>query len=133
MNALDALIRSRLATAQARLAQLDGVELEPGPGAHGRDLADAAQAGQDREARITDRERAREEIRALTDALGRVADGTFGRCADCGDWIALARLRALPLAVTCLECQAARERAVHAAGDEGPYDLPEMRGADDAR
>ncbi len=41
----------------------------------------------------------------VEEALRRLADGKYGRCADCGEEIALARLRALPFAIRCLSCQ----------------------------
>ena len=42
-------------------------------------------------------------------ALARLDAGLYGRCIDCGDDIAAARLRALPFAVRCLDCEDARE------------------------
>ena len=38
-------------------------------------------------------------------ALGRIRDGSFGTCADCGREINTERLRAYPSAKRCLECQ----------------------------
>jgi DnaK suppressor protein len=35
--------------------------------------------------------------------------GLYGDCIDCGDEISEARVRALPFAVRCLDCQEARE------------------------
>ncbi|MFN7147743.1 MAG: TraR/DksA family transcriptional regulator, partial [Myxococcota bacterium] len=48
----------------------------------------------------------REEIAATRAALARVGEGTYGRCARCHRPIAEARLRALPLAITCVSCAA---------------------------
>jgi DnaK suppressor protein len=48
--------------------------------------------------------RGREELEAVAAALGRLADGTFGTCARCGEAIPVARLRAEPTAQTCLAC-----------------------------
>jgi RNA polymerase-binding transcription factor DksA len=36
--------------------------------------------------------------------------GAYGRCADCGERIAAARLRVLPFAERCRECQSACDR-----------------------
>lgn len=44
-------------------------------------------------------------IRQLTDALERVAAGTYGLCGRCGEPIAPARLEVLPQASACIECQ----------------------------
>ena len=47
-------------------------------------------------------------------ALGRLADGTYGECVDCGVDIPYARLAAYPAAIRCVACQSrleAREQA----------------------
>jgi DnaK suppressor protein len=38
-------------------------------------------------------------------ALGRVADGTYGECVNCGKTIGNARLEALPWNPYCIDCQ----------------------------
>ena len=48
-------------------------------------------------------------LNRITTALHRLADGTYGRCLDCGDDIAAQRLRALPFAVRCKNCEETRE------------------------
>ena len=42
-------------------------------------------------------------------ALVRLGDGSFGRCDTCEVWIARPRLRAVPHARKCIECQRAAE------------------------
>lgn len=42
-------------------------------------------------------------------ALRRLDEGSYGNCIQCGDEIAEARLRALPFAVRCKECEEALE------------------------
>ena len=42
-------------------------------------------------------------------ALGRLADGTYGACIDCGADIPYARLAAYPAAIRCVPCQARLE------------------------
>nr|WP_280518919.1 TraR/DksA C4-type zinc finger protein [Shinella curvata] len=44
------------------------------------------------------------ELKAIEAALDRVAAGTFGTCAKCGNPITLARLAAVPHAALCEEC-----------------------------
>jgi DnaK suppressor protein len=46
----------------------------------------------------------------VVEALRRLATGEYGLCADCGQHIPLARLRALPFAIRCLSCQERLER-----------------------
>jgi DnaK suppressor protein len=52
-----------------------------------------------------------ETLNKITLALQRLAEGTYGRCLECGDDIAAARLRALPFAVRCKTCEETRESA----------------------
>lgn len=49
------------------------------------------------------------ELRELEAASKRIADGTYGRCLDCGGDIPFERLRAQPAAARCVECQARHE------------------------
>ncbi|HEV7650607.1 MAG TPA: TraR/DksA C4-type zinc finger protein [Actinophytocola sp.] len=49
-------------------------------------------------------EQARAELRALDEAAGRLAAGTYGVCGRCGGPIAAERLDALPAATTCIHC-----------------------------
>ena len=52
-----------------------------------------------------------ETLNKINEALRRLEEGTYGNCFECGDEIAEARLRALPFAVRCKECEEARETA----------------------
>src|SRR5712671_2764561 len=52
-----------------------------------------------------------ETLNKINDALRRLDDGTYGNCFECGDEIAQPRLRALPFAVRCKDCEEARENA----------------------
>jgi DnaK suppressor protein len=52
-----------------------------------------------------------ETLNKVNEALRRLDEGTYGNCFECGDEIANARLRALPFAVRCKDCEEARETA----------------------
>src|SRR5438067_7155689 len=52
-----------------------------------------------------------ETLNKINDALGRLEQGDYGYCFDCGEEIAEKRLRALPFAVRCKDCEEARETA----------------------
>jgi DnaK suppressor protein len=52
-----------------------------------------------------------ETLQRINEALDRLEEGTYGRCFECGDEISEARLRALPVAVRCKDCEEAREVA----------------------
>jgi DnaK suppressor protein len=52
-----------------------------------------------------------ETLNKVDDALPRLEQGTYGNCFECGEEIAEKRLRALPFAVRCKDCEEAREVA----------------------
>ncbi len=52
-----------------------------------------------------------ETLNKVTDALVRLKQGEYGYCFECGEEIAEKRLRALPFAVRCKDCEQAREIA----------------------
>lgn len=52
-----------------------------------------------------------ETLRQINDALARLEEGSYGNCFECGEEISEARLRALPFAVRCKDCEEAREMA----------------------
>jgi DnaK suppressor protein len=52
-----------------------------------------------------------ETLNKINEALRRLDEGTYGNCFECGDEIAGPRLKALPFAVRCKDCEEARETA----------------------
>ena len=52
-----------------------------------------------------------ETLHKIEEALARLEEGTYGNCFECGDEISEPRLRALPFAVRCKDCEEARELA----------------------
>ena len=52
-----------------------------------------------------------ETLNKINDALVRLEQGDYGNCFECGEEIAEKRLRALPFAVRCKDCEEARETA----------------------
>ena len=50
-----------------------------------------------------------ETLNKVNDALVRLEQGSYGNCFDCAEEIAEKRLRALPFAVRCKDCEEARE------------------------
>jgi len=57
--------------------------------------------------RIRDRER--KLITKIDEALGRIADGSYGVCEDCGGPIGVERLRARPVTTLCIACKSEQE------------------------
>jgi DnaK suppressor protein len=54
-----------------------------------------------------------ETLNKINEALRRLEQLSYGNCFECGDEISEARLRALPFAARCKECEEARENAEH--------------------
>jgi DnaK suppressor protein len=52
-----------------------------------------------------------ETLNKIDAALRRIGEGTYGECFECGEEITEARLRALPFALRCRDCEEAREAA----------------------
>ena len=52
-----------------------------------------------------------ETLNKIDLALRRLSEGAYGVCFECGDEISERRLRALPFAVRCKDCEEARETA----------------------
>lgn len=52
-----------------------------------------------------------ETLNRVSEALGRLEAGSYGFCYECGDEISEARLRALPFALRCKDCEEEREAA----------------------
>jgi RNA polymerase-binding transcription factor len=65
-----------------------------------------------------------ETLNKVDDALSRLEHGDYGYCFDCGEEIAEKRLRALPFAVRCKDCEEAREVA-----EQRERHLAQRRGA----
>jgi DnaK suppressor protein len=65
-----------------------------------------------------------ETLNKVNDALVRLEHGSYGNCFDCGEEIGEKRLRALPFAVRCKDCEEARETA-----EQRERQLTQRRGA----
>lgn len=57
---------------------------------------------------LTDREK--RKLAQIDDAIERIEENTYGLCEDCGVKIPKARLKVLPFAKYCIECQEKTER-----------------------
>ncbi len=80
------------------------------------DPVDEANEREEEEVWLAVLDRSRDIQAAVEEALRRLATGEYGRCIECGQHIALARLCALPFAVRCLVCQERLEREKETAG-----------------
>jgi DnaK suppressor protein len=64
------------------------------------------------------KQRLNERIVALQEALGRVQDGTYGQCIQCGAEIDPERLEILPTAVLCATCARAENAPASSSGGD---------------
>lgn len=116
--ALGGILQSRR---QAILAQLELHHGGQSRAEHARavlqqDADDAPQRAADREVDLALTDHLVQELAALDDALARLHEPGFGVCLDCGQTIALDRLRAAPDAVRCVECAGRHEQRFARAG-----------------
>lgn len=56
------------------------------------------------------------ELRALEAAKGRMSEGQYGVCVDCGGDIEYERLKAAPAAPRCIRCQTLHEKTFASPG-----------------
>ncbi|MDI6889344.1 MAG: TraR/DksA family transcriptional regulator [Thermodesulfovibrionales bacterium] len=52
----------------------------------------------------------RETLLKIDEALRKLDEGTYGKCEDCGEDISEERLKVLPFATYCRDCQEKREQ-----------------------
>ena len=71
------------------------------------DLAEQSIEAEDDEPLDAIERAALSEIDEIRRALRRLRDGTYGRCASCGEAIDPRRLLAMPAAATCMTCATA--------------------------
>jgi DnaK suppressor protein len=74
------------------------------------DALDQVQNAADRALAIRQLELDSSRLRGLKDALSRIEDGSYGTCLRCDEDISLKRLKALPWAAYCINCQDAADR-----------------------
>lgn len=101
-----ARLRVELEAADAGLAEL---LRNSGDGA-GDDQADSGSSAVEREQEFTMVHNIRDLLEQNSQALRRIAEGTFATCDSCGGPIGKARLTAFPRATSCVSCKQRAER-----------------------
>jgi DnaK suppressor protein len=76
------------------------------------DIVDRANAAYNRELMFSLSDSERTLLLQIEDALNRIHAHTYGRCASCGQAIALPRLEAVPWARFCINCQELAEKGM---------------------
>jgi len=72
-------------------------------------MADQASDNYDREFSLNLASDSQKLIYAIDETLGRIKDKTYGRCSKCNKEISRKRLRAVPYAILCIDCQRKEE------------------------
>lgn len=80
-----------------------------------KDPYGAASSAHDDELAAINMDRLARDLKLIEKALADIAAGRYGVCVECEEPIAPRRLKALPFATRCVECQAATERLPQAA------------------
>src|SRR5215203_3046561 len=70
-----------------------------------QDPADKASNSYTKELLFSQSTTERNTLKLIEDAIGRVADGSFGDCLNCGQEIKPKRMEAIPWAPYCIDCQ----------------------------
>ena len=86
-------------------------------GAQSGDELDLASDQQDRELSLLLNKRDRKKLLAIDEALEKIEEGNYGICQECGEQIGAGRLRAVPLADYCIDCQGKIEKENNREGD----------------
>jgi DnaK suppressor protein len=73
------------------------------------DIIDQAGDERDRELSLLLTGRDKEKLRAIDEALEKIEEGTYGICEECGEKIGPSRLKVMPLAKYCVNCQSRLE------------------------
>ena len=76
------------------------------------DIVDRANNAYNRELMFSLSDAERQTLLQIENALKRMEDGGYGRCANCGQTINLLRLQAVPWARFCIDCQELAEKGL---------------------
>ena len=90
---------------------LVGTLLTPYPSVGaGDDQADAGAKTFEREHEMSLVYNARDMVQQTERALERIANKTYGKCEECGNFVGKARLQVFPRATLCMVCKQKEER-----------------------
>jgi DnaK suppressor protein len=77
-----------------------------------QDLADKAASAYSKELNFSLSDTERNLLMSIEEALGRIDEGTFGTCTNCGNTIGEKRLSAVPWTSFCIDCQELQEKGM---------------------
>ena len=99
-EALKTELEARLASLLARLSNIKKDVTQ----SHSGDSAEQAQERENDEVVDAIGNETKQSIQIIQAALDRIADGSYGECAGCGESIGEARLKAITEATRCVSC-----------------------------
>jgi DnaK suppressor protein len=73
------------------------------------DPTDRASLEGDRNLELRIRDRERKLLSKIDEAIGRIDDGSYGKCEECEGEIGAARLKARPVTTLCIDCKSLQE------------------------
>lgn len=88
------------------------------------DIYDLASRDREREFSLLLGDRDREKLMQIEEALGRIEEGSYGFCEECGERISTGRLIVMPFTKVCVECKSKMEKeeeVVKTLDEEGAY------------
>jgi DnaK suppressor protein len=109
------VLRERLSRQRQEILNMYNQDLKAGQESADdgtEDIVDRANAAYNRELMFSLSDGERQLLLQINDALRRMDDGSYGRCNNCGDTVALQRLEALPWARFCINCQELAEKGM---------------------
>src|SRR5579885_184685 len=122
LEVLKNILNQERANALARIRELRRNQRDETAGSPGDEMA-IARSMPDVETNASLVERAEERLRAIDDAFARLSRGRYGICEQCENEIAVERLKVLPFAIYCVDCQQERsdQRATRASSSDDQW------------
>ena len=77
-----------------------------------QDLADKAASAYSKELNFSLSDTERNLLMAIEEAFGRMREGSYGTCTNCGNVIGEKRLQAVPWTPFCIDCQELQEKGM---------------------
>jgi DnaK suppressor protein len=108
-------LRARLQTQRDEIVSMYKQDLRAGQESTDdgtEDIVDRANNAYNRELMFSLSDAERNTLLQIENALRRMEEGGYGRCANCGQNIAVPRLEALPWARFCVDCQELAEKGM---------------------
>lgn len=109
MNEMERFLKQKRAELHGSIRTLM-TQRETSGDLHPADIMDSAAEAVQNKIQVALIDHLKPQITQIGAALDRLARGEYGLCRDCGSFIGLPRLRALPFAQRCTPCQSLAER-----------------------